>query len=128
MKGKQSGFAILIGVLACTGAMAELPETSILNRYGVTSDRLPGVPADTAVVPAMGKPRFEIGPPVPWASMAPEQPRKQGMTGNISIDRAIEQEQDRCRRLRNFASPQKQGWLSCDEGDSGAGISVEPAP
>jgi hypothetical protein len=38
---KKNTIAALIGLLACASAMAELPDQSILSRYGIASDQLP---------------------------------------------------------------------------------------
>jgi hypothetical protein len=124
VNNKHSVIAAAICVLVCDSVMAELPEHSILNRYGITSEQLPAARTGEPVEPFPGKTRFEISAHRPWATLNLEEAVTPPVTGNISIDRALQQERARCLRLRDEARQRKSGWDGCGESALGPAISV----
>lgn len=119
---KQSVIAAVICVSACAGAMAELPEHSILNHYGITPEQLPAAVAGEPVDPPP-KSLFEIPAQGPWGELS-QGAAVTPMTGNITIDRALEQEQARCLRFRDEARRRKSGWDGCSGHAFGPGTST----
>jgi len=120
---KKNTVAALVYVLASTSAMAELPDQSILSRYGIASDQLPVGQADGSVDASSGKFHFKVPPMGPWGVVTPSDAMKPSMTGNISIDHAVQQDQERCRRAQNEALRRNSGqggWAGCPS------ISIEP--
>lgn len=116
MNSKQASIFGLMWGLASAGALAELPDQSILTRYGVTSEQLPAAQAGGPVEAAAPRPRFEVQAEKPWVSVSLGEAKKPAMTGNISIDHSIEQEYNRCLRLRDQMMQRKGGLISCEEG------------
>lgn len=124
MSSKQGTIVGLMWVLASSSALAELPDHSILTRYGITSDQLPAAQADKAVeTPAPG-PRFEVQPEKPWVSISLGETKKPDTTGNISIDHSNQQEYERCLRLQGDSLRRKGGMIRCEEGSPTPGLGI----
>ncbi|WP_181287085.1 hypothetical protein [Pseudomonas brassicacearum] len=120
---KKNIVAALVCILASTSAMAELPDQSILSRYGIASDQLPTGQADETVDASSGKSHFKVPLIGPWGVVVPSDAMKPPMTGNISIDQSVQQDQERCRRMQNEALRRNGGWggwAGCPS------ISIEP--
>jgi hypothetical protein len=104
-------------VLMAGSAMAEdLPQQSILKRYGVTPDQLPAAAQATEkeAQPEPGS-RFHIDAERPWASVTLGEGKKPETTGNISIDNAAAREFERCQRVRGELRKRgEQHYISCD--------------
>lgn len=110
-------FIGLMATMVSASAGAELPDASILDRYGISSDQLPVAQARSRVSEAdASAPRFVIRPEKPWVSVSLGEGRKPDMTGNISIDRSTQQEHERCLRLQDQSLQRRGGWVNCDEG------------
>ena len=107
---KKNTIAALIGLLACASAMAELPDRSILSRYGIASDQLPAGQVDKSVETPSGKSYFKVPPVGSWGAVIPSDAMKPPMTGNISIDQSAQQDHERCRRTQNQALRRNGGW------------------
>lgn len=114
MRHEQSTLVGLMWILATSSALAELPDQSILTRYGITSEQLPVAQADSPVE-VVSRPRFEVKPEKPWVSVSLGKSRKPQMTGNISIDHSNQQAYERCLRLQEESLRRKGGWVSCEQ-------------
>ncbi|MBD0701865.1 hypothetical protein [Pseudomonas sp. PSB1] len=124
MSSKQASIIGLVWGLASAGALAELPDQSILTRYGVTSEQLPAAQAGAPVEATSPRPRFDVQAEKPWVSVSLGEVNKPATTGNISIDHAIEQEYNRCLRLRDQMMRRKGGLISCQEGSPTPGMDI----
>ncbi len=127
MSSRQSTIVGLICGLVSSSALAELPDHSILTRYGITSDQLPAAQAGKPVEAPMPRPRFEVQPEKPWVSVSLGETRKPDATGNLSIDRSNQQEHERCLRLQGDSLRRKGAMINCEEGRSMPGVGSELA-
>ncbi|MCX4217171.1 MULTISPECIES: hypothetical protein [Pseudomonas] len=114
----MKGFKRFIGMtglaLLSANAWADLPHSSILSRYGVTTDQLPK-PADSDdVKPVEEKSRFYIQPEQPFVTIRIGEDHEPEMTGNLSIDRMAQQERQRCQRLQEEMVRRGERALNCD--------------
>ncbi|WP_085696197.1 hypothetical protein [Pseudomonas sp. B26(2017)] len=114
----MKGFKRFIGMtglaLLSASAWADLPHSSILSRYGVTTDQLPK-PADSDdVKPVEEKSRFYIQPEQPFVTIRIGEDHEPEMTGNLSIDRMAQQERQRCQRLQEEMVRRGERALNCD--------------
>lgn len=103
--------------LVAGGAWAEdVPQHSILNRYGVTPDQLPAaVPGAVIDEAEPAASLFHIEPEQPWITASPSPRQQPEVTGNISIDNATAQEFERCQRARGELQKRgQQSLISCD--------------
>ncbi|CAH0290898.1 hypothetical protein [Pseudomonas brassicacearum] len=119
---RKSTIVGLIGGLVCSSALAELPDHSILTRYGMTSEQLPAAQAGKPVEAPAPRPRFEVQAEKPWASVSLGETRKPDTTGNLSIDRSNQQEHERCLRLQGDSLRRKGAMISCEEGGPRPGV------
>ena len=113
---KRYTFGLALAFISATAA-AELPQSSILTRYGVTSDQLPKPAAIEAAKPAKPieeKTRFQIQPEQPWVTVRLGDGKSPEQTGNISIDRSMQQERERCQRMQERLMLKGGQSLSCD--------------
>ena len=113
---KRYTFGLALAFISATAA-AELPQSSILTRYGVTSDQLPEPAAIETAKPAKPieeKTRFQIQPEQPWVTVRLGDGKQPEKTGNISIDRSMQQERERCQRMQEQLIRQGGQSLSCD--------------
>lgn len=114
MKGFK-GYVGVIGLaLISANAWADLPQSSILSRYGVTTDQLPS-PAKTEVIePVEKKSRFQIQPEQPFVTIRLGDGKQPQTTGNLSIDRMAQQDRERCQRLQGELAKRGGTYFSCD--------------
>nr|WP_256348540.1 hypothetical protein [Pseudomonas sp. PDM24] len=113
---KRYTFGLALALLSATAA-AELPQSSILTRYGVTSDQLPKPAAIETAKPAKPieeKTRFQIQPEQPWVTVRLGDGKQPEKTGNISIDRSMQQERERCQRMQERLMLKGGQSFSCD--------------
>ena len=111
---KRYTFGLALALLSATAA-AELPQSSILTRYGVTSDQLPKPAAIETNQPTEEKSRFQLQPEQPWATLRLGDGKQPEKTGNISIDRSMQQELERCQRMQEQLLLRRGGQsISCD--------------
>lgn len=113
---KRYTFGLALALLSATAA-AELPQSSILTRYGVTSDQLPKPAATETTKPAKSieeKSRFQLQPEQPWVTVRLGDGKQPQKTGNISIDRSMQQERERCQRVREQLLRRGGQYISCD--------------
>ena len=110
------GYVGIVGLaLLSANAWADLPPTSILSRYGVSTDQLPK-PAKTEVAkPVEEKSLFQIQPEQPFVTirLGDGKPPPQ-TTGNPSIDRMAQQDLERCQRLQGELVRRGRSYFSCD--------------
>lgn len=109
---------LALAVLSANAA-AELPHGSILSRYGMTPDELPKPAAIETQAPVEEKSRFQIEPEQPWATIRIGGGNKPPVTGNISIDNSVQQEYDRCQKLRAELIKRGERYFVCDTGIPG---------
>ena len=114
MKGFK-GYVGMVGLaLLSANTWADLPHSSILSRYGVTTDQLPSPPKSAVVEPVEAKSRFQIQPEQPFVTLRLGDGKQQQTTGNLSIDRMVQQDYERCRRLQGEVARRGGQYLSCD--------------
>lgn len=108
----------LLLLLALGHANAQdLPNQSLLTRYGVTEDQLPAAPAAPVLDPEPTKSRFAIQPERPLIRVEKNGDLVSETTGNISIDNAAAQGQVQCARA--YAELERRGsqrTLPCGDG------------
>lgn len=105
-------------LLAAGNANAQdLPNLSLLTRYGVTEDQLPAAPTDLALNTEPTKSRFEIQPERPLIRVEKNGDLVSETTGNISIDNAAAQGQVQCARAHaELERRGSQSSLACGDG------------
>ncbi|SFG68372.1 hypothetical protein [Pseudomonas sp. NFACC45] len=126
MSSKKSPIIGLMGALASAGALAELPDQSILTRYGITPEQLPAAERGKPFDAPSYLPRFEIQTPKSWVSVGVDEAKRPDMTGNISIDRSTQLEYEHCLRMQERSLRRKGGKISCDEGGLALEMSLDP--
>lgn len=105
-----------VGLALCSANVwADLPQTSILSRYGISSEQLPSPAKTEAVEPVEEKSRFQIQPEQPFVTirLGDGKPPPQ-TTGNPSIDRMAQQDLERCQRLQSELVRRGGSYFSCD--------------
>ncbi|MBK5373247.1 hypothetical protein JFT81_01180 [Pseudomonas sp. TH43] len=114
MKGFK-GYVGFMGLVLCSAnAWADLPQSSILSRYGISTDQLPA-PAKTDVSePAEEKSRFQIQPEQPFVTLRLGDGKQPQTTGNLSIDRMAQQDLERCQRLQGEVVRRGGTYMPCD--------------
>jgi hypothetical protein len=60
VKGFKGYVGFVALALCSANVCADLPQSSILRRYGITTDQLPSPPKSDAVEPVEEKSRFQI--------------------------------------------------------------------
>ncbi|WP_207848459.1 MULTISPECIES: hypothetical protein [unclassified Pseudomonas] len=112
---RVKGYVGIVGLaLLSANAWADLPPTSILSRYGVSTDQLPK-PAKTEVAePFEEKSLFQIQPEQPFVTLRLGDGKQQQATGNLSIDRMTQLDLERCRRLQAELARRGEQYFSCD--------------
>ena len=114
MKGFKGYVGTLGLALLSANAWADLPQSSILSRYGITTEQLPA-PAKTEVVePVEEKSRFQIQTEQPFVTLRLGDGKQPQTTGNLSIDRMAQQDYERCQRLQGEVARRGGQYLSCD--------------
>nr|WP_284676841.1 hypothetical protein [Pseudomonas sp. AKS31] len=100
--------------LCSANACADLPQSSILSRYGVTTDQLPSPPESETVEPVEEKSRFQIQPEQPFVTLRLGDGKQPQTTGNLSIDRMAQQDLERCRRVQGEVVKRGGKYMPCD--------------
>jgi len=95
-------------------AAAELPHSSILSRYGMTPDQLPKPATIEVQEPEQAKSRFEIQPEQPFVTFRSGDKNAPEITGNISIDHAMQQDYQRCQAIHEELKRRGGKYISCD--------------
>ncbi|UQS16380.1 hypothetical protein [Pseudomonas sp. HS6] len=114
MKGFKGYIGIVGLALLSANTWADLPHSSILSRYGVSTDELPKpAPTDTTE-PVEEKSRFQIQPEQPFVTIRLGDGKQPETTGNLSIDRMAQQERERCQRLQAELARRGEHYFSCD--------------
>jgi len=113
VKGFKGYIGVITLALGSASVWADLPQSSILSRYGITSDQLPDPAKDETLEPVEPKSRFQIQPEQPFVTIRLGENKPQ-TTGNLSIDRMDQQERQRCQRLQEELVKRGGSYLSCD--------------
>nr|WP_282187805.1 hypothetical protein [Pseudomonas sp. MWU12-2020] len=100
--------------LLSANAWADLPPTSILSRYGISTDQLPKPEKTEVVEPVEEKSLFQIQPEQPFVTFRPGDGKQAQATGNLSIDRMTQLDLERCRRLQAELARRGEQHFSCD--------------
>nr|WP_243433216.1 hypothetical protein [Pseudomonas sp. 58(2021)] len=100
--------------LLSANAWADLPHSSILSRYGVSSDDLPKPAPTENTEPVEEKSRFQLQPEQPFVTIRLGDGKQPETTGNLSIDRMAQQERERCQRLQAELARRGERYFSCD--------------
>ncbi|MCX2546301.1 hypothetical protein [Pseudomonas sp. COW5] len=114
MKGFKGYIGIVGLTLLSANVWADLPHSSILSRYGVSSEELPKPAPTENSEPVEEKSRFHIQPEQPFVTVRIGENNEPEMTGNLSIDRMAQQERQRCQRLQEEMVRRGERPLNCD--------------
>ena len=114
MKGFKGYIGVITLALGSASVWADLPQSSILSRYGITSDQLPAPGKGETLEPDEQKSRFQIQPEQPFVTIRLGENKPPQTTGNLSIDRMDQQERQRCQRLQEELVKRGGSYLSCD--------------
>ncbi|TDV41659.1 MULTISPECIES: hypothetical protein [Pseudomonas] len=114
MKGFKGYVGFVALALCSANVCADLPQSSILSRYGVTTDQLPNPPKSETVEPVEEKSRFQIQPEQPFVTLRLGDGKQPQTTGNLSIDRMAQQDLERCRRLQGEVVKRGGTYMPCD--------------
>lgn len=112
---RVKGYVGIVGLaLLAANAWADLPPTSILSRYGISTDQLPKPAKTEATEPVEEKSLFQIQPEQPFVTIRLGDGKQQQATGNLSIDRMTQLDLERCRRLQADLARRGEQYFSCD--------------
>ncbi|MEN5312972.1 hypothetical protein [Pseudomonas koreensis] len=112
---RVKGYVGIVGLaLLAANAWADLPPTSILSRYGISTDQLPKPAKTEATEPVEEKSLFQIQPEQPFVTLRLGDGKQQQATGNLSIDRMTQLDLERCRRLQAELARRGEQYFSCD--------------
>ena len=112
---RVKGYVGIVGLaLLAANAWADLPPTSILSRYGISTDQLPKSAKTEATEPVEEKSLFQIQPEQPFVTIRLGDDKQQQATGNLSIDRMTQLDLERCRRLQADLARRGEQYFSCD--------------
>jgi hypothetical protein len=114
VKGFKGYVGFVALALCSANVCADLPQSSILSRYGVTTDQLPSPPKTEAVEPVEEKSRVKIQPQKTVVNQRRGGGKQPQTTGNLSIDRMAQQDLDRCRRLQGEVVKRGGTYMPCD--------------
>lgn len=93
----------------------ELPQGSLLQRYGVTTDQLPAakepLPEEASPAPSL----FPIEAEKPLVKFEFRDKSKPASTGNPSIDGINARDQQACERTRSAALERGFNYITCDD-------------
>ncbi|MFW9082502.1 hypothetical protein ACOI9X_24980 [Pseudomonas sp. P2757] len=111
-----TGYIGVLGLaLFATNTWADLPHSSILSRYGVTTDQLPAPAKTDKVKPVEEKSRFQIQPEQPFVTIRLGDGKQPQTTGNLSIDRMAQQDLERCKRMQGEVARRGGQYVTCDD-------------
>ena len=112
---RVKGYVGIVGLaLLAANAWADLPPTSILSRYGISTDQLPKPAKTEATEPVEEKSLFQIQPEQPFVTFRLGDGKQQQATGNLSLDRMTQLDLERCRRLQAELARRGEQYFSCD--------------
>jgi len=114
VKGFKGYIGFVTLALGSASAWADLPHSSILSRYGVTTEQLPRAADVKVVEPVESKSRFQIQPEQPCVTFRLGDGVVSQTTGNPIIDRMEQQDLARCRRLQEELARRGGTYVSCD--------------
>ena len=101
-------------------AMAdELPDSSLLQHYGVATDQLPTPAQATPVETKPAVSQFPIEAAKPLMTFQIRDKNRPEPTGNPSIDNVIERDLKACRRMRATALERGNSYITCDDNTPG---------
>jgi hypothetical protein len=104
-----------VGLALCSANVcADLPQSSILSRYGITTDQLPNPVKTAEDKPVEEKSRFQLQPEQPFVTIRLGDGKQPPTTGNLSIDRMAQQDLERCQRLQGEVVKRGGTYMSCD--------------
>ncbi|WP_051903089.1 hypothetical protein [Pseudomonas fluorescens] len=110
------GLGLFLLLAAGQAGAQDLPNLSLLTRYGVTEEQLPAAPAELALTSEPTKSHFEIQPERPLIRLEKNGGLVSETTGNISIDNATAQDQVRCARAQaELTRRGTQNSLACED-------------
>ncbi|WP_347906067.1 hypothetical protein [Pseudomonas purpurea] len=114
---KRNAMMVALALMSGTVAAHELPQSSILTRYGVTPDQLQ-LPAVAMVKPKEEPPKeslFKLQPEQPWANVHIGDNKAPEVTGNISIDNSFAKDYERCLKFKQQLTQHgSRDSISCD--------------
>jgi hypothetical protein len=114
VKGFKGYIGFVALALCSANVCADLPHSSILSRYGITTEQLPTSPQTETVEPVEEKSRFQIQPEQPFVTFRLGDGVLSQTTGNPIIDRMEQQDLERCRRLQDEIARRGGTYVSCD--------------
>ncbi|MFJ2709460.1 MULTISPECIES: hypothetical protein [unclassified Pseudomonas] len=114
MKGYKGYIGVLGLALLSANVWADLPQSSILSRYGISTDQLPAPAKSEIVEPVEEKSRFQIQPEQPLVNVRLSEGAPLEMTGNPSIDHMTQLDFERCRRLQDELRRRGDQFVTCD--------------
>ncbi|MBV4458332.1 hypothetical protein KVG96_10255 [Pseudomonas sp. COR58] len=110
------GYVVVAGMALMTAqAWADLPHSSILSRYGVSTDELPAPSKNEPAEPVEEKSRFQLQPEQPLVTVRLGDGKPpQETTGNLSIDNMARQDLERCQRMQAEVARRGGQYIRCD--------------
>ncbi|KAF0866504.1 hypothetical protein [Pseudomonas sp. LD120] len=115
--GKCYASGLVLALWALVAAAEELPQSSILKRYGVSPEQLPAAQPAPPIKEQATPSRFKLQAEQPVVNLRLGDGQAPVSTGNISIDNAQARERERCQQMRDALSKRgKAQSLICSPG------------
>ncbi|WP_273824838.1 MULTISPECIES: hypothetical protein [Pseudomonas] len=115
---KAHGMGVGLTLSACVALGEPLPESSLLDRYGMTVDDLPAATVTQAPKAAVEEPAslFQLQPEPPLVDIRLGEQKALESVGNITIDNMLRRDQEHCLRLLGQSLERDPGRtkLKCD--------------
>jgi len=108
---KTHGVGVGLTLSACVAVGEPLPESSLLERYGVTPDQLP-VATQVETSDEKSPSLFQLTPEAPLVDIRLGGPNKLEEVGNITIDNMARRDYERCLRLHAELLARESGQLA----------------
>jgi len=108
---KTHGVGVALTLSACVAVGEPLPESSLLERYGVTPDQLP-VATQVETSDEKSPSLFQLTPEAPLVDIRLGGPNKLEEVGNITIDNMARRDYERCLRLHAELLARESGQLA----------------
>ena len=108
---KTHGVGVALTLSACVAVGEPLPESSLLERYGVTPDQLP-VATQVETSDEKSPSLFQLTPEAPLVDIRLGGPSKLEEVGNITIDNMARRDYERCLRLHAELLARESGQLA----------------
>jgi len=108
---KTHGVGVALTLSACVAVGEPLPESSLLERYGVTPDQLP-VATQVETSDEKSPSLFQLTPEAPLVDIRLGGPNKLEEVGNITIDNMARRDYERCLRLHAELLVRESGQLA----------------